>query len=50
MLPQVSGQFMLDLITRIIMIMMMRMIIGIIIIIIIMIMIKTIMIKRTPAN
>ena len=50
MLPQVSGQFMLDLITRIIMIMMMRMIIGIIIIIIIIIMIKTIMIKRTPAN
>ena len=48
MLPQVSGQFMLDLITRIIMIMMimmMMMIIGIIIIII-----KTIMIKRTPAN
>ena len=49
MLPQVSGQFMLDLITRIIMIMMM-MIIGIIIIIIIIIIIKTIMIKRTPAN
>ena len=48
MLPQVSGQFMLDLITRIIMIMMMMMIIGIIIIIIIII--KTIMIKRTPAN
>ena len=47
MLPQVSGQFMLDLITRIIMIMMMMMIIGIIIIIMI---IKTIMIKRTPAN
>ena len=48
MLPQVSGQFMLDLITRIIMIMMimmMMMIIGIIVIII-----KTIMIKRTPAN
>ena len=50
MLPQVSGQFMLDLITGIIMIMMimimmMMMIIGIIIIII-----KTIMIKRTPAN
>ena len=52
MLPQVSGQFMLDLITRIIMIMimMMMMIIGIIIIIIIIIIIKTIMIKRTPAN
>ena len=54
MLPQVSGQFMLDLITGIIMIMMimimmMIMIIGIIIIIIIII-IKTIMIKRTPAN
>ena len=53
MLPQVSGQFMLDLITRIIMIMMMMMIIGITIIIIIIIIItiiKTIMIKRTPAN
>lgn len=49
MLPQVSGQFMLDLITGIIMIMMI-MIIMIMMIIGIIIIIKTIMIKRTPAN
>ena len=49
MLPQVSGQFMLDLITRIIMIMimMMMMIIGIIIIIIIIIIISTRVVYRS---